>query len=121
MGMIGPAEILWCPAEEGDRKVWVRVHPSIFTEVFDSMKDSIAEFAGSSAGVRLRDKRDDLGSFEIVGPKGGRLLRRILRICRDEAGHKRQVSWTMSSSFDDMLMNSSSRAWMTLPSSRPEQ
>lgn len=92
MGLIGPAQVMWCPADEGDRKVWIRVHPAIFSEVFDCVKDSIAKYAGSSAGVRLRDKRDDLGSFEIVGPKGGRLLRRILRICRDETGLKKQVN-----------------------------
>ena len=92
LGLIGPVEIMWCTLASSTSTLWIRIHPSIFTEAFDALKEAAAEHIGSSAGVQIRDLREDIGSFEIVGPQGGRLLRRILRICRDEPATKKDVS-----------------------------
>lgn len=92
LGLIGPVEILWCAEEASTSRVWIRIHPSIFVEAFDALRSTVAEHIGSSVGVQVRDLREDIGSFEIVGPQGGRSLRRILRICRDESALKKTVS-----------------------------
>ena len=89
LGLIGPVEILWCP--DGG-KVWIRIHPSIYTEGFDALKSAIADIA-SGPSVLIHDLREDLGSFEFVGPQSGRLIRRILKICRAESTLQRSVSY----------------------------
>lgn len=91
MGLIGPAEIMWCP--DGNR-IWIRVHPSIYTETFGAIKEAVA--AESKCLVLIHDLREDLGSFEFVGPQSGRLIRRILRICRTDDKVKKQVSLALS-------------------------
>jgi ribonuclease P/MRP protein subunit POP1 len=92
--LIGPVEILWCP--DGG-KVWVRLHPSIFEETFDALKLATSTLSAGQM-VHVRDLREDLGSFDFVGPLSGRLIRRVLRVCRNESSLKKRVSTRVSSS-----------------------
>ena len=92
LGFIGPAQLLW---DATGKKIWLRLHPSIFTEAFDTLKTLIAGQAGSSAGLHIRDLRLDFGSFEIVGPQGGHILRRIFRVCRNESPARKMVGLTL--------------------------
>ena len=74
-GLIGPVDIIW-HSESG--RVWLRLHPSIYQEVWDA----IAELRHQE--IVVFDVRDELGSFELVGPESGKLLRRIFRTCKGE-------------------------------------
>lgn len=42
--------------------------------------------------VQLRDLHGEIDSFEILGPKAARILRRILRLVKSETKEKTQVS-----------------------------
>lgn len=106
-GLIGEAEILWQPSSGPDpgRRVWIRLHPSIFSEVWDVLKlatrlqvDTSEQSSGSSStdpvpfgGLQIRDLRSELDGFEITGPLAGKALRRVLRLCRSESGVKSKV------------------------------
>lgn len=103
-GMIGPVEIIWRPIEDQvERTIWLRVHPSIHTEINDVLVPllSAPEFqdrAASSATslpnpvVQLKDLTSEIDSFEIMGPKSARILRRILRLVKSENDEKTEVS-----------------------------
>ncbi|KAK8864663.1 hypothetical protein IAR55_001913 [Kwoniella newhampshirensis] len=102
-GLIGPAEILWQP-NEGDhkaRKLWIRLHPSIFNDVWDTMKTASgsrqmtgvqpsANKARADIPTQVRDLRGDVESIEIMGPKAGKVLQRVLRLCKSERGVKKE-------------------------------
>lgn len=105
-GLIGPVEILWQPDEEmnGDRTLWIRIHPSIFQECWDALKSVLKrcstvppDDAGPSnqlaleSAIHMRDLRGEVDAFEIMGPLAGRVLRRVLRVCKDEEHCKHQV------------------------------
>lgn len=94
LGLIGPVEILWDPSTETAARVWIRLHPSIVEETFDALKDATSKYAGSSTAspLLIRDLSEDLGTFQIVGPRAGRLIRRIFKVCRDESAQKKRVS-----------------------------
>ena len=92
LSLIGPVEILWSPEIGSNPTVWIRIHPSIFTEAYGALKSAIGQHVGSSIGVQMRDLREDIGSFELIGPQGGKLLRRVLKVCRDESATKKRVS-----------------------------
>ncbi|OXG28540.1 ribonuclease P/MRP protein subunit POP1 [Cryptococcus neoformans Bt120] len=99
-GLIGPAEILWQPLTQDKsphndaRRIWIRVHPSIFDQVFSTLKavsgNTLAEenLSKRVQALQLRDLRGELESFEIMGPKSGEVLRRVLRLCKSEKGVK---------------------------------
>lgn len=103
-GLIGPAEILWQPLTQDKnphndaRRIWIRVHPSIFDQVFSTLKavsgNILAEenLSKRVQALQLRDLRGELESFEIMGPKSGEVLRRVLRLCKSEKGVKSKVS-----------------------------
>lgn len=103
-GLIGPAEILWQPLAQDKsphndpRRIWIRVHPSIFDQVFSTLKavsgNILAEenLSKRVQALQLRDLRGELESFEIMGPKSGEVLRRVLRLCKSEKGVKSKVS-----------------------------
>ncbi|WVQ77825.1 hypothetical protein IAR50_007516 [Cryptococcus sp. DSM 104548] len=99
-GLIGPGEIIWQPKTqaEGDRKVWIRLHPSIFNDIWTLFKSTslhISSEAGSSCnasqGLQIRDLREELEALEIMGPKSGEVLRRVLRLCKTDKGLKHRV------------------------------
>jgi ribonuclease P/MRP protein subunit POP1 len=89
------------------RSVWIRLHPSIFSEVWDALKlatrfqlDASEQPSGPSSAVsgpgpfgdlQIRDLRGELDGFEITGPLAGKALRRVLRLCRSESGVKSKV------------------------------
>jgi ribonuclease P/MRP protein subunit POP1 len=100
--LFGPVQILWKPQseEEGDKTIWLRIHPSIFADVFANIASTLLlpEFQqhASSSSVpnpvlQLRDLRTEINSFEITGPRAGRVLKRILRLCKTEGKDKRDV------------------------------
>ena len=60
--------------------LWIRLHPTIFQETWDVLQDLI----GSNSTVEMKDLRDQLGCFELVGPQSGRILRRIIRVCKED-------------------------------------
>ena len=105
-GLIGPAQIIWKPSGTGNahRRLWIRLHPSIFQETWDTVKMGIHELTrtkgiepGSSSsplttdGLQMRDLRGDLDALEIIGPSAGHVLGRILRPCKDQPPIKSQV------------------------------
>lgn len=67
---IAPVTLLWCPVEEGlfsmNRKVLVRVHPSAYLELWNSLL--CFSDGGSVGAVTLEDLRFELGSIDIAGP-----------------------------------------------------
>ncbi|WVF71156.1 hypothetical protein IAT40_005954 [Kwoniella sp. CBS 6097] len=117
-GLIGPAEIIWhsqdpqtlptqpststSTSTTGPKRLWIRIHPSIFDEAWDTLKHAVTQLrqerAGSSSSrgtiafstLQIRDLRGELNSLDIVGPKAGKTLRRVLRVCRSEQGDKKQ-------------------------------
>jgi ribonuclease P/MRP protein subunit POP1 len=110
-GLIGPVEIIWRPEEDhlSDRTIWVRVHPSIYAETIGVFESLIALSSGQSnqaststsaqrPTVKMTDLRDQIDSFEIMGPKSARILRRILRLSKTEGKDKANVSFLAHSS-----------------------
>ena len=103
-GLVGPVEIIWRP-EEGhlsDRTLWIRIHPAIHAEV-SGVLASLLAVSGDQRGVassstaqqqptvRMTDLRDEIDSFEIMGPKSARIIRRILRLSKAEGKDKANV------------------------------
>lgn len=111
LGLIGPAEILWQPATSqqpatgnettigNDRRSWIRLHPSIFQDVWRALQvaaqpsteaENGVNEAGPSQSLRnqlaaplqIRDLRGEIDAFEIMGPLAGPVLSTILRLCR---------------------------------------
>lgn len=77
------------------RRLWLRVHPSIFSEVWDALKLAASQSGPSSSNwkdpLQIRDLRGEIDSLEIIGPKSGKTLRRIMKLCKSESGIKRNV------------------------------
>jgi len=105
-GLIGPAEIIWRPEEDHltERTIWLRIHPSIHAETINVLESLLATPAGQSSeaststapqrsAIRMTDLRDQIDSFEIMGPKSTRILRRILRLSKTEGKDKANVSY----------------------------
>jgi ribonuclease P/MRP protein subunit POP1 len=105
-GLIGPIEIIWRPEEAHltERTIWLRIHPSIYAEATSLLESLLAVSAGQSSeaststapqrpAVRMTDLRDQIDSFEIMGPKSARILRRILRLSKTEGKDKANVSF----------------------------
>jgi ribonuclease P/MRP protein subunit POP1 len=102
-GLIGPVEIIWRPEEEHltERTIWLRVHPSIHVEAISLLDSLVAALAGEAStstapqhlAIRMTDLRDQIDSFEIMGPKSARILRRILRLSKTEGKDKANVSF----------------------------
>lgn len=101
-GLIGPVDILWRPVEQHleDRTVWLRIHPSIYQPTMDLLRGLISssnDEASSSSKVHqpsivINDLRGEVDSFEVMGPKSARILRRILRLSKTEGKDKQKVS-----------------------------
>lgn len=88
--LIGPIEIIWKSSLNDSRRIWLRIHPSIYNEVWDAIKDGMNKL--SNPQITMLDLRGDIESFEITGPRAGKVLKRILRVCRSENGVKKNVS-----------------------------
>ena len=103
-GLVGPVEIIWRP-EEGhlsDRTIWIRIHPAIHAEVSGVLESLIfksedqcgvasSSTARQQAAIRMTDIRDQVDSFEVMGPKSARIIRRILRLSKAEGKDKANV------------------------------
>lgn len=103
LDLIGPVEIIWKPEAPGDseRTIWLRLHPAIYTQVYTALTNtlSLPNFQQSASTssvpnplIQIRDLRSGIDGFEIIGPRAGRVLRRILRLCKSEIKEKHQVS-----------------------------
>jgi ribonuclease P/MRP protein subunit POP1 len=102
-GLIGPVEIIWRPEEEHltERTIWLRVHPSIHAEAISLLESLLAASSGEAStstspqhpAIRITDLRDQIDSFDIMGPKSARILRRILRLSKTEGKDKANVSY----------------------------
>jgi ribonuclease P/MRP protein subunit POP1 len=80
--------------EEGNlRTAWIRFHPAVFNEVFETLKTSISsvlediqrkqQFLGSKdkpdeVNVFLSDLRGQVNAFEIMGPRASQILKSVL-------------------------------------------
>ncbi|BEI85520.1 hypothetical protein CcaverHIS002_0509210 [Cutaneotrichosporon cavernicola] len=92
LGLIGPVDVLWQPArEDKGRTVWLRVHPSIFDEVWETMTTAISAHSDEFGALLVHDLRDTLESFEITGPLAGQVLSRSMRICNSEPEDKKRA------------------------------
>ncbi|KAK4686639.1 ribonuclease P/MRP protein subunit POP1, partial [Tremellales sp. Uapishka_1] len=97
-GLIGPVEIIWQPGKGEKRRVWMRIHPSIFVEVWDSLKLCLKD--GSTA--TMKDLRLDLDAFEIMGPRAGKVLARVVKVCKSDLVDKAKSNFVkMMASLDD--------------------
>lgn len=105
-GLIGPVEIIWRPAEDhlAERTIWIRVHPSTHAETVGLLESLLASptsqpgvastsTAAQEPSIRMTDLRDQIDSFEIMGPKSTRILRRILRLSKTEGKEEANVSY----------------------------
>jgi ribonuclease P/MRP protein subunit POP1 len=103
-GLIGPVEVIWNAEEQhlSERTIWIRLHPSIHEETMaifeflislqgDGNGEASTSTAGRSSAVKLADLKDKIDSFEIMGPKSARILRRILRLSKTEGKDKAKV------------------------------
>ncbi|WRT66655.1 uncharacterized protein IL334_003614 [Kwoniella shivajii] len=96
VGLIGQAEVMWQPLSpelpQHERKLWIRLHPSIYNETWNALKVTTHQFQQSgsskSQNLQIRDLRGEINSLDILGPKSGKVLRRVLRLCRSEKGTK---------------------------------
>lgn len=82
-GLIAPVTTMWRPAplDATIRTIWVRVHPAAFDEVWTALTTAAGYALEGTQGqtVELADLRDELVSFELVGPKGSRVLKGALQ------------------------------------------
>ncbi|WVR06792.1 hypothetical protein IAU60_003828 [Kwoniella sp. DSM 27419] len=91
-GLIGPAEVLWCPDgrhTQASCRLWLRLHPSIYNEVWDVLKVASRQLfqAGSTSAstpMQIRDLRGEINSLDIMGPRAGHVIKRVLKLCRSE-------------------------------------
>ena len=95
--LIGPAEIIWqAPSNPNtaNRRIWLRLHPAIFSEVWDEFKiaclvpNTSSSTTSTAVPLQIRDLRSEIDSFELTGPLSGRVLKRILRVCHGEEAEK---------------------------------
>jgi hypothetical protein len=101
-GLFGPVEVIWRPEEAHltERTIWLRIHPSIYAEATSLLESLLASPSGQAStstapqqsAIRMTDLRDQIDSFEIMGPKSARILRRILRLSKTEGKDKANVS-----------------------------
>ncbi|KAF5389250.1 hypothetical protein D9757_003446 [Collybiopsis confluens] len=81
------------------RTVWIRFHPSVYSEVFSALRSSISQvLEDTSAGnsivdVQLTDIRGEVGIFEIMGPQSSQILRGALSPVMANAGDEFKKFW----------------------------
>ncbi|PCH40247.1 POP1-domain-containing protein [Wolfiporia cocos MD-104 SS10] len=76
------------------RKVWIRVHPAVTTEVFHTLHtaasfalDAAKKAAGGEfkADVEVADLRENVNVYEIMGPKSSQVIKGALKpLCNSE-------------------------------------
>lgn len=81
---IGPATIIWDPpkpsespeAEAASRQLLIRIHPSIFFEVFNELLRLVRAY---TPRPYLQDLRHEIGSIDITGPEATEALHSVLK------------------------------------------
>lgn len=109
LGFLTPAQVLWRPlppptleytsSTNPVQQVWIRFHPSAQVSVLAALRKSIStvlerehldlsEKTAAQKGetrVELRDVREEVCVFEVVGPRSGKVLRGALgELVKDE-------------------------------------
>ncbi|KAK7681603.1 hypothetical protein QCA50_015336 [Cerrena zonata] len=85
------------------RLLWIKVHPSIFHEVYIELRDA-ASFALETVKkssqsdepeltVEIADLRTKLNIFEIMGPKSSQIIRGVLRPVLDDKREELKKFW----------------------------
>ena len=134
MGLIAPGTVIWrpvLPAEQhressgsvnpasvnskgktkadqsvdiGMRTVWIKVHPSVFEEVYSELRTA-ASFALEAAKkaapppadkpyeVEIADLREHFNVFEIMGPKSSQVIRGALRPVAEDNRAEFKKTW----------------------------
>ena len=67
--LIGPVQLLW---HDSSTRLWLRIHASIVSETLDALQSA-------QTNVEVLDISIELSSFELIGPQGGALIRRVFR------------------------------------------
>ena len=100
---IAPVTVIWCVAEAEDtkRKLFVRVHPSAFLQLWNEV---IRVSKVQKPSVTVEDLRFEVGSIEIMGPAAAETLCSILSpITTTPAASGTPVStWPMLASVADV-------------------
>ena len=73
-------------SSHGPRVIWVRCHPAIFEDIFDSLRDSASYVLEQSkkkdpkvhAEIEVADLRGCINAFEIMGPKSSQVIKGAL-------------------------------------------
>jgi ribonuclease P/MRP protein subunit POP1 len=71
------------------RTIWIRSHPSVFDNIFQSLKDCISETLSAVPGeaeeeIELSDLRDSVNAFDVMGPKASQVIKGALRLVKGE-------------------------------------
>lgn len=82
LGLLGPAEIIWDSASQDVRRLWIRVHPAMFNDVYGAITQSaeVCSISSPDSEIELSDLRGDLCAFEIMGPKAIKVLKGVLKL-----------------------------------------
>ncbi|KAL0097937.1 ribonucleases P/MRP protein subunit POP1-domain-containing protein [Phycomyces blakesleeanus] len=79
--LVCPVTFLWRPtqAESDDATIWLWVHPSVFDEVYTSIRHVVQTYqSGLMQELQVVDQRGDLVRFDLFGPRSTALLQSIL-------------------------------------------
>ncbi|KAI6089313.1 ribonucleases P/MRP protein subunit POP1-domain-containing protein [Hypoxylon rubiginosum] len=100
--MIGPATLIWNPAEKVDekdqpkqfRQVFIRIHPSAFLETFNELLKLVK---GQNPRPYIEDLRFEIGSIDIIGPDSTEALLGVLKSYHINPESKEHQSSTFES------------------------
>ncbi|KAL1411390.1 Ribonucleases P/MRP protein subunit pop1 [Vanrija albida] len=91
--LIGPVEVLWepQPQQPSSRRVWIRIHPSIYDEAATAIREAATSSpTGIATPLKINELRDSIESFEIMGPLAGHVLSRILHLSAPSISEKKR-------------------------------
>ncbi|EJD52288.1 POP1-domain-containing protein [Auricularia subglabra TFB-10046 SS5] len=98
-GLVGPATLVWRPAPAQDagnapRTLWIRLHPAAFGDAWAALGEAAGRVLQGTQGQQLEiaDLRDEIVAFELVGPKGSRVLAGALQL--QGGGEEVQKFWS---------------------------
>ncbi|KAI0401602.1 POPLD domain-containing protein [Xylaria palmicola] len=88
--VIGPATIIWDPTPESpgvdtpSRQLLIRIHPSVFSEVFNELLRLLKAY---KPRPYLQDLRHEIGSIDVTGPDATEALLGVLKPFDTKAAH----------------------------------
>lgn len=100
---VAPVTIIWCAAgaDSKKRKVFIRVHPSAFLQLWE---DVIRIAKMQKPVVAVEDLRFEIGSIEIMGPAASEALCSILKpaTLAEDASDATRTLWPLLASITDV-------------------